>query len=190
MRAYRTGFVVVVTGLVALALLVVQGGADAQSGGAILVHARAGGQEAKAGVTVSTAEAEPREVAKGQSGRPIQVPTGRYDVVITCTDLLDNPTQDLRDVNVAGGETVTREVTFPSGTITLHVKLGGRELKNKELILRRGGEDLPGRALTGQAFKISPGTYEASITTGKNATHTITGIQAYDGATRHIPASL
>jgi len=189
MNPCRTGSVAMVTGLAALALLVAQGAADAQSGGAILVNARASGQEATASVVVATAEAEPREVAKGQSGRPIPVPAGRYDVTVTCTDLLDHPTQQLRDVNVAG-ETITREVSFPAGTITLHVKLGGRDLKNKELVLRRGGEELPGRAQTGQAFKISPGTYEASITTGKNKSNTITGIQAYDGATRHIPASL
>lgn len=176
-------------GMLALALLFAQGGALAQSGGAILITAKAGGQEVNAAVTVVTAEAEPREVAKGKSGRPISVPAGTYDVNITCTELLDQPTQKLRDLRVSG-KTLEREATFPAGTITLHVKRGGRTLKNKELTLKRDGTELPGKARSGQAFKITPGTYEAFVKTGRKSTHSITGIQAYDGATRHIPVDL
>lgn len=176
--------------LLALAfLLTLQGGAEAQAGGAVLVRIRAGGQDASGQVKVMTAEAEPREVAKGPSGRPISVPNGRYDVMVTCTDLIDEPEQQLRGLAVSG-ETVEREVSFPSGTITLHVKVGRAELHNKELTLLRGGEELPGKAKTGVAFKISPGTYQAKIVVGRKAEHTIEGIQAYDGATRHIPVDL
>jgi len=171
-------------------LLSLGGGAEAQSGGAISVTIRAGGQDAEGSVKVMTAEAEPREVAKGKTGRPISVPSGRYDVHVTCTEMLDHPTQELRGVTVSG-ETVEREVTFPAGTLTLHVKRGGRVLKNKQLTLRtKAGEELPGKARTGQAFKVTPGTYEAEIVLGRKQKHSITGIQAYEGAIRHLPVEL
>ena len=181
---------IVVAGLLAATVLVSIRGVEAQSGGAILVNIRAGSSTLAGTVKVMTAEAEPREVAKGPSGRPISVPAGRYDVTITATELIDAPTQQLRDLHVAAGETVERQATFPSGTITLVITRGGRGLKNAELRFTRGGEELPGVAKVGEAFKISPGTYEAAIALGKGTRHTITGIQSYDGAKRTIPVEL
>ncbi len=176
--------------LLALAfLLSLRGGAEAQAGGAVLVRIKADGRDAQGEVKVMTAEADPREVAKGPSGRPISVPSGRYDVIVTCTDMVDHPEQQLRDVAVSGG-TVEREVSFPSGTLTLHVKVGRAEQRGKALTLLKGGAPLPGAVKAGEAFKISPGIYEAEIVVGRKMKHTIKGIQAYDGATRHIPVEL
>lgn len=167
--------------------------ATAQGSGAIVINARAGGEPAKADVVVYTATADPQEVTKGKAGRPIAVPVGTYDVEIICTDLLDHPSQRLQAVKVAG-EAVEREVTFPAGTTVLNVKKGGSNLRNVELkFLKAGGGEVPGTARPGVPFKMSPGNYEAEIIMGKGrskATHTITGIQVYDGAKRTIPVSL
>lgn len=176
-----------------VALLMSLQAAQAQSGGAIVINVRAGGQDAKAQVVINSTGPEPEQVAKGHSGSPISVPSGSYDVEITCTDLVDHPSQQLRDVEVSG-ETVEREATFPAGTITLHVKRGGRVLRNAPLTLTKvGGEECPGTARTGTPFRLSPGQYEAEITIGRGRSkmaHSITGIQVYDGATRNIPVSL
>lgn len=167
--------------------------ATAQGSGAILINARAGGQPAKADVVIYTATADPQEVTKGHAGSPIAVPTGSFDVEIICTELLDHPSQRLQAVKVAG-DTVEREVTFPAGTTVLNVKKGGRALRNVELRFKKaGGDEVPGTARPGVPFKMSPGNYEAEILMGKGrskATHTITGIQVYDGAKRTIPVSL
>ena len=167
--------------------------ATAQGGGSISITVRAGGEPAKADVVVYTATADPQEVTKGQAGHPLSVPAGSYDVEIICTELLDHPSQRLQAVKVAG-ETVEREVTFPSGTTILNVTKGGSALRNVELrFTKSGGEEVPGTARPGVPFKMSPGQYEAEIVMGKGrskATHTITGIQVYDGAKRTIPVSL
>jgi len=165
--------------------------AEAEAGGALLVTIRSGGGSAKGQVVVTTSEAEPREVAKGPTGRPLGLPPGTYDVSVTCTDLVDQPTLTLDDVAVAG-ETVEREVSFPSGEITLFIRQGGRVLKNKALriVPEGGGEAFPGKAYSGKAFKITPGHYEAEITLGRKVKHSITGIQAYEGARRQIPVDL
>jgi hypothetical protein len=180
-------------GALMVALLVALNAAEAQSGGAILINVRAGGQPAKAEVVVSTATDEAQEVAKGRSGTPIPVPSGNYDVQITCSELIDHPTQDLRGVTV-GGETVTREANFEAGTVTLHVKRGGSVLRGSILHFTKvGGGEAPGTAKTGEPFRASPGQYEAAIDLGKGRSkisHTISGIQVYDGATRNIPVSL
>lgn len=185
--------VVFLAGATALALLAGQGAADAQAGGALVVNVRAGGKAAKGQVVVNTTDAEPREVAKGPAGTPMPLPAGTYDVTITCTDLVDAPTQELRGLAIAS-ETVTREVSFPAGTVTLHVKRGGSALQNAALQLSKtGGAPLPGAAKTGVPFSASPGQYEAEVVLGKGrskASHSITGIQVYDGATRSIPVSL
>lgn len=177
-----------------LACVVALGAAEAQSGGTIVVNIRAGGQPAKGEVVVLTATAEPEEVAKGRSGTPISVPSGSYDLRVTCTEMIDHPSQELRGVKV-GGETVEREVSFPAGVVTLHVKRGGSVMKGQTLHFSKagGGEALEGTAQTGAPFKASPGQYEAEIVIGRGRSkmsHTITGIQVYDGATRSIPVSL
>ncbi len=183
-------------GLVLVALLVSFGPARAQSGeGALQINARACAEDAKAQVVVQTASVDPQEVAKGQSGSPISIPAGRYDVEITCTDLIDHPNQTLRGVEITAGETVEREVTFLCGTTILHVKRGGKTLTKQDLSFRRANsdEELPGTAKVGEPFKSSPGQYEAQILLGrgrKKAAHIITGIQVYDGAKRHIPVDL
>ncbi len=186
-----------VAGALVLALVLVLAGywgtAEAQSGGSIAISVRAGGQDAKAQVVVKTATAEPEQVAKGRSGTPIPVPSGTYDVTITCTDLVDHPTQELRGL-VVSGDAIEREATFPSGTITLHVKRGGRVLRNATLhFIKVGGDTLPGTAKTGVPFRASPGQYEAEIIIGRGRSkmsHSITGIQVYDGAKRSLPVSL
>jgi hypothetical protein len=186
------GVLVVASALVVVLLASLQI-ATAQGSGAIVINARAGGQPAKADVVVYTATADPQEVAKGQAGTPISVPSGSYDVEIICKELLDHPSQRLQAVKVAG-DAVEREVTFPAGTTVLNVKKGGRALRNVELRFKKtSGEEVPGTARPGVAFKMSPGQYEAEIVMGKGrskATHTITGIQVYDGAKRTIPVSL
>lgn len=183
-------FVAGVLGVVLLASLQI---AQAQGSGSLLINARSGGEPAKAEVVIYTATADPQEVTKGKAGRPISVPAGSYDVEIICTELVDHPSQRLQAVKV-GGEQVEREVTFPSGTTILNVKKGGRALRNVELRFKKsGGDEVPGSARPGVPFKLSPGNYEAEIIMGKGrskATHTITGIQVYDGAKRTIPVSL
>lgn len=167
--------------------------AEAQSGGAITINARAFGEAAKAEVVVLKASAEPERVATGPAGRPISVPNGSYDVEITCTELIDHPTKRLRGVEVSG-EMAEREVTFPAGVVTLRVRRGGRTLNNATLhFTRSGGEDVVGTAKTGHPFLASPGQYEAEIIVGRGRSklaHSITGIQVYAGAKRNIPVSL
>lgn len=167
--------------------------AEAQSGGALVITARAGGEPAKADVVVLTASVDPQEVAKGRSGAPMPVPNGSYDVRITCTELLDHPTQELQAVKVSGSQ-VEREVTFEAGTTTLNVKRGGRPLKGAKMVFKTAaGEELPGHAKTGMPFKMSPGNYEAEIVVGSKrskSNHTITGIQVYDGAKRNIAVEI
>jgi hypothetical protein len=186
-----------VAGLLAVSLVVAMTAslqvAQAQAGGAILVNVTAGGEPAKADVVILTATTDPQQVAKGPSGRAISVPDGSYDVEITCTELLDHPTQRLQAVKVAG-ETVTREAAFPAGTTILNVRKGGAVLKNVELkLIKKGGGEVPGTARPGVPFKTSPGSYDAEVNMGKGRTkaiHSITGIQVYDGAKRTIPVDL
>ena len=181
------------TCIVIAALLISLQSAQAQSGGAIVVNVRAGGQPAKADVIIKTTAVEPEHVAKGRAGSPISVPSGTYDVEVICSELIDRPQQQLRGVVVAG-ETVEREATFPAGTVTLHVRRGGRVLKAATLnFTRAGGEDVEGTAKSGIPFKASPGRYDAEIIISrgrKKMSHSITGIQVYDGATRNLPVSL
>ena len=188
-RVWQVGAVAL--GLIAVASLALLQDAWAQASGSIRVTVRADGQPAKAQVKVMTAAVESQEVASGEAGAPISVPAGRYDVLVTCTELLDHPTQQLRDVEVGGGATVERELSFPAGTVTLHVKKGRSLLRNKELILSKvKGAECPGRGRTEQPMKLSPGRYEATIKLGKRNTSSISGIQVYEGAIRHIPVQL
>jgi len=194
LRSWRVMYVIGISvGVLLGSLMISLQAAQAQSGGAIVVNVRAGGRPATAEVVIKSAGVDPVAVAKGRSGSPISVPPGTYDVEITCTELLDHPVQELRDV-VVSGETVEREAVFPAGTVTLHVKQGGRVLKNANLVLIKvGGEALPGKAKTGEPFRASPGQYEAEISLGRGRSkmaHSITGIQVYYGATRNIPVSL
>jgi hypothetical protein len=186
---------VVTTGVIIVALMASFQSAIAQSGsGAVHINARACGAAVQADVSVRSADADAREVAKGPSGQPISVPAGTYDIEITCTDLVDHPNQTLTGVKIGGGETLEREASFECGVTTLHVKLGGKVLKGTKMVLTpSGGEECPGKVLSGEPFKASPGEYRAEIRLGKgrtSAVHSIDGIQVYDGATRNIPVSL
>jgi len=184
------------TSVVLVALLVSFHSAQAQSGnGTLSISVRACAADAKAGIVVSTASVNPEEVTKGQSGQPISVPAGTYDVEITCTDLIDHPSQTLRGVKIGAGETVEREASFPCGETTLHIKRGGKNLSTKidVTLVKAGGEKCPTTVRSKQRFKSSPGNYEAEILLGrgrKKAVHTIDGIQVYDGAVRNIPVNL
>jgi hypothetical protein len=169
--------------------------AEAQaSGGSIVVNVTADGAPAKADVVVKTATSEAQQVATGKAGAPISVADGTYDIDVTCTDLLDHPTQALRGVKVAGSA-VARDVTFVAGTTTLNITKGGKALRGTTIKLRKvgGGEELPVAAKSGEAFQASPGNYEADVYFGSGkakSTNTITGIQVYDGAKRSIPVNL
>ena len=180
-------------GALAVGLFLAQGAVEAEAGGALVIHVRAGGEPAAAKVVVKQATAEGEQVAEGRAEHPIPLANGTYDVEITCTDLIDHPTQELRGITVSG-ETVEREVSFPAGTVTLHVKRGGRVLRNTKMQLHKvGGDPLPGVARTGVPFRASPGQYEAEIVLGRGRSklaHTITGIQVYDGAKRNIAVDL
>jgi hypothetical protein len=168
--------------------------ASAQAGGGtIVVNVVADGAPAKAEVVVKTATAEARQVATGKAGAPIAVPDGTYDVDVTCTEMLDHPVQNLRGVKVAGAP-VSRDVSFVAGTTTLNITKGGKALRGTTIKLRKvGGDELPVAAKSGEAFRSSPGNYEAEVVFGQGkakATHSITGIQVYDGAKRTIPVQL
>ncbi len=185
-----TALVVTVCIVSAFALSLGVADAESGSGATITVVAKIERQLAQAEVKVMSTASEPREVAKGLSGQPLSVSDGSYDLYITCMDLLDQPTITIRDVIVQPGATVEREANFPSGTVTLHVKVGGRTLKKKTLVLFKDGEAVPGKAKTGLPFKLTPGPYEAEVSVGRKAKSRITGIQVYEGAKRNIPVSL
>lgn len=186
----------VTAGVVLVALMVSFHSAQAQSSnGTISVSARACASDAKAQIVVNTAAATPEEVAKGPSGSPISVPAGMYDIEITCTDLVDHPSQTLRGVKVGGGEVVEREASFPCGETTLHIKRGGKGLgsKTQVTLVKADGEKCPTTVRSGERFKSTPGNYEAEILLGRGrnkAVHAIDGIQVYDGAVRNIPVNL
>jgi hypothetical protein len=184
--------------LVACALVVVfavslKNAAAEAGGGSILINVVADGAPAKADVVVKTATSEGQQVASGKAGTPIPVPDGTYDVDVTCTEMLDQPVQNLRGVKVAG-EPVKRDVSFVAGWTTLNITKGGKALRGTKVTLRKvGGEALPLQAKSGEQFRSSPGNYEAEVTFGSGrgkSTDSISGIQVYDGAKRTIPVNL
>ena len=187
-----------VASLVACALVVVlavslRDAAAQAGGGSIVINVVADGAPAKAEVVVKTATAEAQQVATGKAGTPISVPDGTYDIDVTCTEMLDHPVQNLRGIKVAGAP-VSRDVSFAAGWTTLNITKGGKALRGTKIKLRKvGGEELPLEAKSGEQFRSSPGNYEADVVFGQGkakATHSITGIQVYDGAKRTIPVSL
>jgi hypothetical protein len=157
----------------------------------VTIRARALDASVTADVVITAAQG--RQVAAGRSGQPIPVPRGTYDVEVTCLELVDRPTRRLRELEVSEG-TVEREVTFPAGRATLHVRREGRPLNDAVVrFATAAGQDLPGTARTGRPFMASPGQYEAQIIIGRGRSsiaHTVSGIQIYEASERHIPVSL
>lgn len=185
-------------GLVACVMVVVfavalRHAAAEAGGGSILINVVADGAPAKASVVIKTATAEAQQVATGKAGTPISVPDGTYDVDVTCTEMVDQPVQNLRGVKVAGAP-VTRDVSFVAGWTTLNITKGGKALRGTKVTLRNAsGEELPGLVKSGEQFRASPGNYEAEVVWGSGrskSTDTIKGIQVYDGAKRTIPVNL
>lgn len=155
----------------------------------IFITIKVNGEKASGIVQVFANSPESREVAKGKSEEPIQLPPGEYYISVTCTSLIDEPVHKLPSlVTLKPGQKYEQVIKFTAGTIILQTYKDNQPLKGKPLKLKAEGSStyFNQKGKTWEPLMLSPGTYEAEVEVSKKSNFIIKGIQVYEGSKRTL----
>jgi hypothetical protein len=128
------------------------------------------------------------EAASGTSGQALRVQSGDYEMQVAISDaaaLLDRPTQT-RPLTLHAGDDLHESVEFPWAMIQLNVLVNGNPDSGASVKLMRGGSDVAVLKSGAAPAAISPGRYEAEVTTHGTKIK-VEGLLFPEGATQSVP---
>ncbi|HKU37501.1 MAG TPA: hypothetical protein VJR89_05120 [Polyangiales bacterium] len=157
--------------------------------GTLLLRASVANQEVSAHVRVLNDAGE--ETAKAQSGEPINLPAGNYELEVSIVDpavMADTPTQR-RELVLQGGQNAQVEARFKWAKVTLDVRVNGRSQPGAKVQLIREDEVVAELKSGAAPTPITPGRYEADVLL-KGAKIRVKGLQFPDSATQTVPVNV
>ncbi len=157
--------------------------------GTLVLVASIAGQNVAATVRVLDDTGEKR--AEANTGEPIHLPAGNYQLEVAITDanvMADRPTQR-RELVLQGGQNAQVEARFKWAKVQLDVRINGRSQPGAKVQLLRDEEVVAEMKSGAAPTPISPGRYEADVLL-KGAKIRVKGLQFPDSATQTVPVNV
>lgn len=157
--------------------------------GTLLLVASIAGTNVPATVRVLDESGEKR--AEANTGEPINLPAGNYQLEVAITDanvMADRPTQR-RELVLQGGQNANVEARFKWAKVQLDVRINGRSQPGAKVQLLREDEVVAEMKSGAPPTPITPGKYEADVLL-KGAKIRVKGLQFPDSATQTVPVNV
>lgn len=169
------------------------GGVTAQSArGKLRVSVMANGEAAEGSVEVLQIGGG-ATAASGPAAETLDVPPGTYDLRVTLTQAIDDPTTTCEGVVVVAGAETAIDVDFEVSRLTLVCRDGDAEVAGTVRMRRPGAARWLPDVRCGETFLVSGGTYEAEVRSASGSPAAVTLIerlQVMSGGTQSLPLAL
>lgn len=157
--------------------------------GTLVLVASVAGSHVPATVRVLDESGEKR--AEANTGEPINLPAGNYQLEVAITDanvMADRPTQR-RELVLQGGQNANVEARFKWAKVQVDVRINGRSQPGAKVQLLREEEVVAEMKSGAPPTPITPGKYEADVLL-KGAKIRVKGLQFPDSATQTVPVNV
>ncbi len=134
-----------------------------------------------------------QQVAQGDSGSVIDIPSGTYSFEATVNDphkVIGQPSHTTDPIHVAPGDS-SQEIHVPVAQVRLRVNRSGREIAHARVELKKDGDTATVADFrTGaEHITIAPGRYTAVVHVGNSAIN-VSGLIFMEGAVQDIPVNI